>query len=127
MNLYRILFSHTCTKDTEIGIKSYLLAKDEKEVYEYIDTKYNYGCWKDKEECHEKFDIYDNEYNVIGTQTFKEKIIGLNGEIEDEDYDYADVYYGITLYGWEKVKENIDFDMNEFIDMGIVEIVETKE
>ncbi len=45
------------------------------------------------------------------------------GEIEDEDYDYSDAYYGITLWGWEIVKENIMFDMNEFVDLGIVVIV----
>ena len=123
MNLYKIIFSHICQKDSVIGIKKYVVAQDEIDVYDYIDKNYNYGCWKDKEECKEMFDVYNDNSEVIGKQTFKEKILGLRGEIEDEDYDYSDAYYGITLWGWEIVKENIMFDMNEFVDLGIVEII----
>ena len=120
MNLYKILFSHTAPKETKVGIMTYLIAENENSVYNYIDKKYNYKCWKDYEDDCELFDIYDDNYNVIGTETFKEKIIRIKGDMNDEDYDYSDAYYGITLYGWELVKENIDFDLSNVIELGII-------
>jgi len=116
MNLYKILFSHTAPKDTKTGIETYLLAKNEEEVYEYIDKEFNCGCWKDKEGDEEIFDIYDKDYNTIGTETFREKILRIKGEMNEEDYDFSDAYYGITLYGWELVKENITEDISFLIN-----------
>ena len=122
MNLYRITFSHTAPKDREEGIKGYLIAENDEQVYNYIDKTYNYGCWKDNEEDEDKelIEIYDDDYNVIGIETFKEYMLRINGEQNDENYDYSDAYYGITLYGWEKVKENAEGDYTEMIDLGII-------
>jgi len=125
MNLYKILFSHTAPKDTMLGIETYLLAESEEKVYDYIDKKYNYNHWRDENEDEdtEPFALYDDDYNVIGTETFREKIMRIHGEIWDEDYDYADAYYGITLYGWELVKEDITDDLTIFIDLGIIQVI----
>ena len=123
MNLYKIIFSHSAPKDTKIGTQVYLLANNEDEIYDYIDKNFNYYCWKDKEEENEEYYIYDKNYNLIGTETFHEKIIRLKGEINDEDYDFSDAYYGITLYGWELIKENIKENMTDFINLGIVVII----
>ena len=120
MNLYKITFSHTGPKDQKEGIKGYLLAKNDEQVYNYVDEKFNYGGWKDAEEEEESFELYDDDYNVIGTETFKEKILRIKGEQNDEDYDYCDAYYGITLYGWELVKENVHGDYSEMIELGII-------
>lgn len=125
MNLYKILFTHSGPKSAEQGIKTYLLAENEEQVYEFIDKKYNYESWKDMEEdkdC-EDYDIYDEDYNIIGTETFKEKIIRIKGEMNDEDYDYCDSYYGITLFGWELVKEKITTDFSEMLKLGIMHIL----
>jgi len=124
VNLYKILFSHTAPKDTKVGIETYLLAKSDEEVYNYIDKEFNCGCWKDKEDDCDIFDIYDKDYNVIGTETFREKILRIKGEINEEDYDFSDAYYGITLYGWELVKENIAEDLSFFINNKIISVVE---
>jgi hypothetical protein len=53
-------------------------------------------------------DIYDSEYNVIGQETFKEKMIRIGGEYFDEDYEPQDLYYGVTIYGWEKVEVHME-------------------
>jgi hypothetical protein len=123
MKLYRIKFSHTAPKDTEEGIKGYLLAENEEQVYNYVDEKFNYGCWKDndEDEDREPINIYDEDYNVIGTETFKEYILRIKGQMNDEDYDYSDTYYGITLLGWELVEENVNIDIYaEPIRLGMV-------
>jgi len=123
MNLYKILFSHSSPKDTKIGIKTYILAKNEDEVYNYIDKEFNCGGWKDKEDEGEVFDIYDKDYKIIGTETFREKILRLKGEMNEEDYDYSDAYYGITLYGWELIKENLNDNFEELIKLGVIDII----
>lgn len=123
MNLYKITFTHTAPKDQAKGIKGYLLAENEEQVYNYIDKKYNYESWKDsdEDEDREPIELYDEDYNVIGTETFKEKMLRIKGEMNDEDYDYSDAYYGIELLGWELVKENTEVDYTEMIDLGIIE------
>lgn len=123
MNLYKILFAHSAPKDTKEGIETYLLAENDEEVYNYIDKEYNYECWRDQEEDHEIFTLYDEDCNRIGTETFHEKIMRLKGEIEDEDYDYSDAYYGITLYGWKVVEENVSNDFTNLVDLDIIRIL----
>lgn len=118
--LYKILFSHTAPKDTEDGIKTYITAKDDDQVYSFVDEKHNCGCWKDQEEDGEQLDIYDDDYNVVGTESFKEKIIRTKGQMNDEDYDCSDAYYGITLYGWELVKEITDEELSVLTSLGII-------
>lgn len=122
MNLYKILFTHTAPKDREEGIKEYLLAESEEQVFEYVDEKYNYGGWKDKieDDGDETYDIYDDNYEVIGKETFKEKMIRIKGQMNDEDYDYSDAYYGITLHGWELIEEDTKTDYTKMIHLGIV-------
>lgn len=119
-NLYKVLFSHTAPKDTEVGIVSYVVAKDDVQVYALIDEKYNYGKWKDAEEEGEEFKVFDGNYNVIGTETFREKIMRIHGDMHDEDYDFSDAYYGITLYGWELVRGVSDSELSVLRDLGIV-------
>lgn len=122
MNLYRIDFSHTAPKDQEKGIKGYLLAENDEQVYNYVDKTFNYECWKDKDEDDEAepIELYDEDYNVVGTETFKEKMLRIKGEMNDEDYDYCDAYYGITLYGWTLIKQDVSTDFKEMIELGVV-------
>jgi hypothetical protein len=122
MNLYKILFTHTAPKDTKEGLMTYLLANNDEQVYSFIDKEYNYECWKNNEEDtdRELIEIYDEHYNVIGTKTFKEYILEIKGEMNDESYDYSDAYYGITLYGWELLEENVSYDFTEMIKLGII-------
>lgn len=129
MNLYKLMFSHHAPKDSQIGILSLLLAESDEQVYEFFktDPKFEdtnvYCPWQDAEEENEEFEIYDDKYEVIGKETLKEKMIRKRGQVCDEDYDYSDAYYGITLYGWELLKENVTTDYTELIELGIVKTV----
>ena len=120
MNLYKITFSHSAPKDTGNGIKTYLLAENEEMVYGYIDREFNHECWKYQEDENEIFEIFDKHYNEIGTETFKQKIIRIKGEMNDENYDYCNAYYGITLYGWELVERGTTTDFTKMIELGII-------
>ncbi len=123
MNLYKITFIHTSPRDREDGIKGYLLAENDEQVYNYIDENLNGECWKDADEAEdsEPIELYDDDYKVIGTETFKQKMLRIKGEQNDGDYDFSDDdYYGITLYGWELVIENTEGDYSEMIELGII-------
>ncbi len=115
MNLYRIKLKHYSQKDSCEATACLLLAKNDEDVYEWIKTEpecacYAGGSWSDEEDDNKEYDIYDDDYNVIGKRTFKEKIIDLKGDIDDEDVNYDDLYYGLTLIGWELIQKDTDFD-----------------
>jgi len=126
MNLYKVVFSHHSPKDSQKGIKTLLLAENSEQVYEWIKSEPKledrslFNTWADSEKDEEVFEIYNDKWEVIGTENFKEKMLRINGEINDDDYDFSDSYYGITLIGWELVKENTTNDYSELIDAGIV-------
>ena len=126
MNIYKIEFLHAAPKDIEYGMKCLLLAENEEQVYEWIvsepeiDGKTLFNGWADSESENEEFEIYDDNYNLIGTENFKQKIIRLQGQMNDGNYDYSDSYYGITLLGWSLLKENVNTDYSELIELGIV-------
>ena|ERR1700744_2549760 len=119
MNLYEIQFEHSAPKDQKIGTVCFLLAPDVDLVYEWVKskptTKYHtiYNSWAVEEEKKEEFKIYDREYNITGMESFKEKMIRLEGQIDDGDNDYSDAYYGITLYGWVLISGNVNDDLYE--------------
>ena len=127
MNLYKIVFSHSAPRDTESGIKTYLLANNEDDVYDYIDREYNYETWCESETDNEVFNTYDDDYNVIGNELFRERIIRLKGNINDEDIDFSDAYYGITLYGWELIESDTDKNFSDAIELGMVTQYTTKK
>nr|WP_241264921.1 hypothetical protein [Bacillus velezensis] len=127
MNLYEINFKHFAPKDSEQGIFTYLYAKTDNDVYEWLktDPKLSNGRWiytdyKDQEEEGEKFEIYDDTFEIVGYETYKERIIRLKGEINDESVELNDLYYGQTLIGWKKVGSNISLEQIEVAkDLGI--------
>lgn len=126
MNLYKIKCLHAAPKDIHKSIACLLLANNDESVYEWLKSEPTiqeqkvYLSYQYNEDDETVFDVYDNDYNIIGTETFKEKIIRIKGEYNDEDYDYSDAYYGITLYGWDLIKENVQTDYSELIELGIV-------
>lgn len=133
MNLYKLMFSHHAPKDSAIGILGLLLAENDEQVYEYFktDPKFAdinvYCAWDENEEEKEDFEIYNDKYEVVGTETFKEKMIRKRGQVCDEDYDYSDAYYGITLYGWELLKENVSVkNYKELIELDFARTIHKK-
>jgi len=114
MNLYSIDFRHYSPKDSEYGIKTYLIAQDDEAVFDWI-ANYSgefgiYTSWLS--ESNEEVELYD-EYKLIGVVTYKEKIIYNKGEIGDSSTDFSDVFYGITQYGWTLIKENLSIEETE--------------
>lgn len=94
MNLYKIVFAHYGPKDSEYGTRCLLLAKDDEDVYNWLagDSNELYLTWLDEEED-------DDE--------FKERIISNQGQIDDESVDTSSMFYGVTIYGWELLKEDV--------------------
>ena len=136
MNLYSINFRHYSPKDNEEGIKGYLLADNEEQVFLYIDKKFNYGMWKDKEEemnneedvSDRTFQILDDDYSEIGKETLKEHILRVKGMMNSEHEDPCDLYYGFTSYGWSLVKNSILPKAAEFlVASGIAEIYQPEQ
>ncbi len=128
MNIYKIQLGHAAPKDWSISMLGYILADNDDQVYEYIKSEPEinghsaFNSWKDKEEEKEEFEIFDKQFNLIGTETFKQKIIRLKGEINDESVDFTDSYYGISLYGWELVKENAE-NYQSAVELGILKTI----
>ena len=117
MNLYKIEFAHYAPKDREDGIKGYVLAKNDEEMYHYIDKQYCYDSMEDENE--ETEDDYDPEFDEF--ETYKARMIHLKGRMNDEEYDIADTYYGVTVHGWELVEENVKVeDFAKVIELNII-------
>ena len=95
MNLYKIEFTHYAPKDSSSGIKEYILANNDEEVFDYINKNYTWNGWTERE------DEWGNE-----CQTYKEFVLENKGDDEDESL-FEDLYYGQTTYSWELIKENI--------------------
>ena len=104
MNIYRILVENCGPKSQWINTKCFLLAEDELEVYNYIDKELADDAWTERDDEHDLIDIYDEDFEVIGQETYKEKLLRLKGEIDDEDKSYDDAHYGLTFYAWELVE-----------------------
>ena len=140
MNIYKILFSHYGKKDSIQGIVALVLAENDGQVYDWIASNPKteemsiYNSWRDRENYslnEETGTFFDeNGYELRGwkdedgnPETFKQRMLRLGGEIYDEDVDLSDSYYGITLYGWELLKENVTTDYFELIELGIVVVI----
>lgn len=108
MNLFKIEVLHGAPKTSWTNIYGFLLVENDKEVYNYI-KKLEY--W-DEDTEEETFNLYNENYEKIGTETFKEKVIRLKGTLNDEDLDWDDAYYGITAYGWKDLGEVSLEEMN---------------
>lgn len=108
MSIYKIIVQHFSQKDSHTAIETFVLASSDEAVYQWIDKEKQYGAYTDRNDEGGLIDIYDSEYNVIGQETFKEKMIRIGGEYFDEDYEPQDLYYGATIYGWEKVEVHME-------------------
>ena len=133
MNLYAIKFEHYSQKDSQIGIVAYAIAKNDESIYEFIklnphldEHTYISTSWEDNENDGKEYDVYDDKINWIGTQSFKEHIIEVQGEMNSEYANYDDLYYGKTYYGWKLIKENIqEYQIKALIEtIGLVVIEE---
>jgi len=137
MNIYKVTFSHHAPKDSEQGIKALILAENDEQVYNWIASQPEtnegsmYNSWKEKEEYtwDEENDSFIDKYecNVNGwwdedgkPEYFKNRMLRLKGDIDDDSVNFSDSYYGITLFGWELLKEDVSTDYSDLIELGVV-------
>ena len=112
MNLYEIKFIHFSPKDSKTGSVGYLLAENNEEVFNWFATDPTLNNIRvysgyDEEELDEVHDIYNDNYEEIGKETKRDRLIRLCGEMFDDEVELYDLYYGKTLYGWELKKEDV--------------------
>lgn len=119
MKLFEIISNHYSPKDCHSSTMDYVLAEDENQVYDFIKDKY--GWIGDEDE------LYWDEETKEETATHRESVIKNQGELEEEQY-LNDLYYGVTLYGWEIIAEDVDIkDFQKSIELGIIRIYETNQ
>lgn len=102
MRLFQIFVKHFAPKDSHEAIEGFLLAESDEDVYYFVHTKLGYSSKEDLDDENAKeVTVYDEDYNEVGTETVKQRIIRNKGEMFDSDTDISDTYYGVTLYGWK--------------------------
>ena len=84
MKLFKILLTHYAPKDSETAIKEFIVAEDDKQVFEYLKNGYTY--WSDIEN--------DGDLETL-KEIFNDK--GDNREVYD-------LYYGATQFSWKEVE-----------------------
>lgn len=119
--MYKILLRHCSQKDKVEVIKTYVIANSEYELMLRLDQQYQFGLWKDSNEDGDKFKIYNEEYEVIGTERRFEKMLRLRGDFNDPNADYSDGYYGITHYGWSEAQEVSQEQAQVLLDLNIAQ------
>jgi hypothetical protein len=123
MDIYKIHVQHFSQKDSHSSIEAFLLSRSVEDVYRWVDEKLH-GTYTDKNNEDGKCDLYDENYNVIGQEAFKEKMLRVGGEFFDEDYEPQDLYYGCTIYGWEKLEsEALEVDIAALQKLDLLTII----
>ncbi|MCY8922132.1 hypothetical protein [Bacillus atrophaeus] len=126
MNLYEIMLEHFAPKGSERGIFTYVLAQSDEEVYEWLKTDPSlsdgravYTPYQDNEADGKTYAIYNQSFDIVGHEKYKDRMIRLKGELNDE-VELTDLYYGMTLVGWSMVKADIPTEQIELLkDTGI--------
>jgi hypothetical protein len=103
MKIYKIIVAHFAPKDNHTAIETFVLAVDDDDIYKWLDEEKMYGTWTYRNDEDGMCDIYNDEYEVIGQETYKEKMMRIKGEVHDEGLELSGLYYGRTLYGWEEM------------------------
>lgn len=83
MKLFKIKVTHYAPKDFHSSIQEYVIANNDREVFEYLAK--GYACWNEM-----LGDSDEDEYW---------EILENNGD----DREVYDLYYGATQYSWEEV------------------------
>jgi hypothetical protein len=100
--LYRIVVRHHSPKDSHTSTQGYTVQKNDEQVLEWMLAQ-DWFYADDEDDLAEEFDVYDEDYEIIGTETRREKWLRVGGQINSEHVDYSDLVYGLTLYGWEEI------------------------
>jgi hypothetical protein len=122
MKLHKIQIRHCAPKDCKESIVTFVLANNENQILNYIDTELLFGTWSDRHDdsLSEPLSITNDDGDLIGSEFYKEKMLRLRGEFNDENADYSDAYYGVTHYGWDEGIEITDAEAKTLIKLNIV-------
>jgi len=132
MNLYKEQFEHWSQKDSARGFKRYFLANDDRDAYAkvYGDSdcltvdRFSYEEYEVGEPYEIDYEEYDPEELTV--EKIREIVASKRGELNFNDLDslncWQDLYYGMTLKGWELVKENISAgEASILVTLGIIQ------
>lgn len=91
LKLYKIKVTHYAPRDSHTSIQEFVVANNDKEVFEYLAKGYAY--WEDILDC-------------WGSEPNEEMLEEYNNIYENKgDYrEVDDLYYGATQYSWEEVE-----------------------
>ncbi len=111
-SLYRIRFCHYAPKDSEEGIKGYVVVEDEAAIADYVAKEY---MLLDDEALNERLNKYGEldyyeEEEVDEEEFFETRLARLarhKGDMDDDRDLMADLYYGATLYKWEEITRDV--------------------
>lgn len=109
MNLYRILAEHYAPKDCFESIVGYALVGNEDELYDLIKDSGSEKFGSFIGWCGDEDEEYWNEETEEEDLSHKEWVIKNGGELGQDQF-ITDLYYGVTLIGWELVEENVDIN-----------------
>ena len=118
MNLYKIDLYFHCNNKQSIRVTiKYVLARNDEQVYDYIEKNYENNNWSKKA----KDQLLENR----DKETYKEKIVRLQGQKNDSAFVNSLMWLGYTnilLYGWELIQENVNDYYNEMVVLGEFDI-----
>jgi hypothetical protein len=111
--------THAGPKSSETAIQEYVIANDDKSVFNYLKDKSGYINWNDLEDCYEP-NFPNKEYDGM---TVYDYILHCKGD-HNLASKWEDLYYGSTMYSWDLYKENIsDKEVSILEELEIVKIV----
>lgn len=121
--LYRIVVRHHAPKGSHTSTQGYTIQESAEKVLDWLmDQGWFYY---DEDHLAEEFDVYDEDYDRIGTETRREEWLRVGGQTNSEHVDYSDLYYGLTLYGWEEVGGITEDEIESLNRLGL--LIENEE
>lgn len=108
-NLYEIKVEHIGSHSSHVATECYVIADTEEEVYSYLNhlssgayaERHNEELENVEEGFESNYIVYNEQSEAIGHETYKEYILRIKGDINDENRYDADPFYGVNVYGWE--------------------------
>ena len=115
MKLYEIHVAHLGPKDCWEGTCRYAIAPDDETMMLEVDKMFSCG-WADDTDMYTK---WDDNFNIVGEETRMEAMLRVRGDVNWNEADCDDPYYGVTLYGWDEGRKIKPEDVETLIRLGI--------
>ena len=111
--LYEIRVTHYAPKDMHTATQEYVVAKDDREVFEYLAKGYAY--WEEMITDWESFG-YESEEEAMAEY---EEIYNC----KSDDRDVEDLFYGVTQYSWQEVELIDSYTKDLMIKNGLARLI----